>query len=154
MKKAFLLLSVMIMLCNISDGQWLQRKYNVTNINQLSKEQLQEAYGKTKMKVWTGAAFSYIGTMSLLLGATTKTTTKSTRGPEGEGQAYKQVFLVMGTAFEAIGLPLLLSNAQRLKSIKHAMRNTEISLYPAILPKNSLSCESVVTPVLTVRINF
>lgn len=154
MKKAFLLLCVMIMLCNISDGQWLQRKYNVTDINQLSKEQLQDAYRKTKTKVWTGAAFTYIGTMNLLLGASIKTTTKSTRGPEGEGQAYKQAFLVMGTAFEAIGLPLLLTNSQRLKSIKHAMRNTEISLYPAILPNNSLSWESMLTPVLTVRINF
>lgn len=155
MKKAFLFLTVMLMLCNSSNGQWLQRKYHVTDLSQLSNEQLQDAFRKARTNVWTGAAFTYAGTLNLLLAVSMKTTTKSTRGPEGEGQAYKQAFLLMGTVFEAIGLPLLLTNSQRLKSIKQAMRNTDISLYPALLPNHSLNNgELFLATGFTVRINF
>lgn len=155
MKKAFLFLSVMIMICNISNGQWLQKKYNVTDISQLSKQQLQDALRKTRIKVWTGAFFTYAGTGGLILGASIKTNTRSTRGPGGEGQAYKEAFLIMGSAFEAIGLPLLLTNAKRLKSIKQALRNTEISFYPANVPVYSFNHRQTLSvPVLTVRVNF
>lgn len=155
MKKLLYLLVVILILPQVSEGQWIQRKYNVENINQLSTEQLKDAYGKTKSKVWTGAIFTYFGTVSLITGMTIKTSTKSTRGPEGEGQAYKQAFLVLGSVCEIVGLPLLLSNYPRLKSIKRALKNTEISIepfndQPFFVKNNRIGA----IPILTVKINF
>ena len=47
MKKSNLILCILLFLFSNSYGQWYVRKYQVSDINQLSKKQLDESLGKT-----------------------------------------------------------------------------------------------------------
>lgn len=156
MKKVLLILFTVLMITVSGNCQWLQRKYGANDINQLSVEQLNNALSRAKSKVWSGAIISYFGTTSLLLAVSIKNPGNTTRGPGGEGRAYRDAFLVMGSALDLVGLPILLTNCTRLKTIKKALRKTKISFEPSVYhPDNIFNYPGSTTMSgLSLTINF
>jgi hypothetical protein len=156
MKKALLIIAAVLMITTTANCQWVQRKYGVNDINMLSTEQLNGALRSAKSRVWTGAFISYFGTTSLFLGLSIKNPGHSTRGPGGEGRAFKDAFLTMGSVLELAGLPILLTNCIRKNNIKKALKKTEVNFglsnYPTYNISNSTDISSV--PSISVTIRF
>lgn len=156
MKKVMLIVVAVLMITTKGNCQWLQRKYGVNDINMLSTEQLNEALRTTKSKVWTGAIISYFGTGSLALAISIKNPGHTTRGPGGEGRAYKDAFLIMGSVLDLVGLPILLTNCTRLKIINKALKNKEINLGFSSFPTNNFFSSKDISPIpiISATINF
>jgi hypothetical protein len=131
MKRILFALFALLIISEGGNCQLLQRKYGVSDYNQLSVEQLNNAFHTTKAKVWGGAIVSYFGTTSLLLAASIKNPGNTTRGPEGEGKAYRDALLVLGLSLDGIGLPILIRNSHRLRAIKRVLGKTKISFEPS-----------------------
>jgi len=61
MKKSILILSVLLFTFNNSYGQWFVKKYQVSDINQLSRTQLEESLKNTKDNIFTYGVIAGIG---------------------------------------------------------------------------------------------
>jgi hypothetical protein len=67
MKKTITLLFLLSMSLTDSFGQWYVRKYNVTDINYLTKEQLEEALKGSKTGVYGSLAVAGLGGVMILI---------------------------------------------------------------------------------------
>ena len=69
MKKSILILSVLLFSFNNSYGQWFVKKYQVSDINQLSRSQLEESLENTKGNLLTSGVIAGIGGSICLVSA-------------------------------------------------------------------------------------
>jgi uncharacterized protein GlcG (DUF336 family) len=65
MKKAFLTMSTAILLSVSGNCQWYNRRYKVTDINQMSQSQLNESLIKAKRGISGGRSLSIIGAIGI-----------------------------------------------------------------------------------------
>ena len=67
MKKIFLASTFLVLLFTGSYGQWYVKKYNVTDINQLSREQLDESWANSRRSIGTSAIIGGAGIATFVL---------------------------------------------------------------------------------------
>lgn len=67
MKKIFLASTFLVLLFTGSYGQWYVKKYNVKDINLLTKEQLQESWAQTRKNIGLNAIVAGTGTVILII---------------------------------------------------------------------------------------
>ena len=67
MKKPITLLFLLTLCLTDSFGQWYERKYNVTDINFLTREQLEEATKNTKSDIYVSLAVTGLGGVVILI---------------------------------------------------------------------------------------
>lgn len=65
MKKAIIILYLLVWGYGSLEGQWYVKKYNVTDINALSKEQIQESLKVTKSNIWVSTGVALLGGIML-----------------------------------------------------------------------------------------
>ncbi len=156
MKKVLLIMAAVLMITTSGNCQWVQRKYGVTDINLLTKDQLNYALRKAKVGTWSGAAFSFIGTVFIFSGIELPSYGDRTGTQAQEGRFFKNFNLITGSALELVGLIKLFNNCPRLKTIKKSLKNKEISFgltdYSTNNTFNNTNIFSV--PVISVKINF
>ena len=118
-------------------AQWYY-KYSVTNINDLSKEQLNLALQNTETKIKIGRALTFIGLGGTLLGIITITDAAAARS---EWDSWEEswnnwakstmgiALLAAGGLTMVIGIPILTIHSNRKNSIEVALANFNSSTY-------------------------
>ena len=71
MKKSIIVICLVLFYYTSSEGQWYVRKYNVTDINALSKEQLEESLRVTKTDMYVSAVIAGLGGLIITIEALT-----------------------------------------------------------------------------------
>ena len=131
MKKVFLIISTLILLSVSGNCQWYNRRYGASDINQLTKEQLNEALTRAQNKVTGGHVLSIVGAIGIGVGSYLIVHSKKIY-PEAnditEPQLTGFTFLVISIPIEIAGLIKWSINGTRVKSIKEVLKSTEIKM--------------------------
>jgi hypothetical protein len=156
MKKVFLIMVTVIMISTCGNCQWYQRRYGVNNINQLSEQQLTEAFLRARGGARAGALLTTASAIGIVSGILIASSADNI-GRAGEARAYIGVFLAFGSLpIGLLGAPIWGISGTRLKTIKGIMKNTEIKIglinYPASIKSGGLSCSSI--PGFSITFNF
>jgi hypothetical protein len=125
MKKTILLISAALLISVSSNCQWYQRKYEVNDINLLSKDQLNTAASNSK----AGLAFGFIFSVPATIGIVSGLVMMQAPYPESLGKAFAGLaWIIISVPPEILGLTLLGIHSSRLKSINAVLKNTEIDM--------------------------
>ena len=128
MKKVFLfLIFALLLLSESAKCQWYQRRYGADNINQLSEQQLTEAFLRSRGAVRAGTLVSAAGAIGIVAGAIMF---KHYSPYPGDIGINVLGVLVLGATIpmEITGLTILGVSYPRLQSIKAVMNNTDVRL--------------------------
>jgi hypothetical protein len=68
MKKSIIILSLLLTVFKSSYGQWYTKRYNATDIDQLTKEQLEESFGESKKNLAISGVIVVFGGTFFLVG--------------------------------------------------------------------------------------
>jgi hypothetical protein len=154
MKKAFLIMSTAILLSISGNCQWYNRRYGVNDINQLSKEQLNEALIRAQGGFSGGRTLSIVGAIGIGGGIIEILATKNLG--EGFGILAGMGLIAVSVPLEVTGLVIWGTNSQRIKSIKEVLKNIELKIgfinYQGV-NICSVSLDSLL-PCLSVKIRF
>jgi hypothetical protein len=127
MKRVFVGLLLFMFTILSSEGQWYVRQYNVTNINQLTKPQLELSLVQTKTNLLTSASISGMGVLGWAI---------LTYAHVAVLGSYICTGIVIGGAVFSIGY------MERIGRIKSAIKRNypsssgSISISPAIIKNN------------------
>jgi len=124
MKKVLLIISTLILLSVSGNCQWYNRRYGVNDINQLSKEQLNEALIRTQRGISDGRTLSLISAIGICGGITEILATRNVG--EGFGILAGMGLLIVSVSLEIVGLTKWGINDSRAKSIKEVLKSTEL----------------------------
>ena len=132
--------------------QWYHRKYGVTDINQLSKEQLNKALKNAKGGVKFGGFVSVISVAGLIGGIVTLS---SINDREDEGKAYTGVFITgISIPLGIAGLTILGINGSRKNNIKSTLNNLDLKMGMINNPGADLPGNSGVSSVPGILLKF
>jgi hypothetical protein len=125
MKKVFLIMISVILLSVSSNCQWYNRRYGVSDISQLSLEQLNLALANAKFEFASGIFLSVVGAIGLYGGIQL-----SKSAPPGDigGALAGIIITVVSIPAEIAGWIILSINRTRAKSIKEVLKSTELKL--------------------------
>ncbi|WP_163710845.1 hypothetical protein [Mangrovibacterium lignilyticum] len=104
-------------------AQWY-KKYGVTEMNELTEVQLSHALHKAKRNTWIGAAITGIGTALIIEGIidVSKSNKDNNLFEEFANAIGGTTEIVLGVVpFLAVGVPLMVANANRKKNIELAL---------------------------------
>jgi hypothetical protein len=124
MKKVLLIISTVILLSENGNCQWYNRRYGVSDINQLSKEQLNEALIMTQRGISGGRTLSLVSTIGICGGIIEILATRNVG--EGFGILAGMGLIIVSVPLEIGGLTKWGINDSRAKSIKEVLKNTEL----------------------------
>jgi len=131
MKKVLFTIVTLLLLSANGTGQWYNRRYGVNSINQLSKEQLNEALIWVQNKVTGGIVLSVVGAIGIGTGSYLIAHSKKIY-PEANDITEQQMsgflFLVISVPVEIAGLTKWGVNSTRAKSIKAVLKSTELKM--------------------------
>ncbi len=142
MKKINLVICLAILILNNASGQWYTRKYKVSDINLLSRNQLEESLKQAKTNVLES---SLIAASGIAIFAISKYSTWSSdedpslfeqvAGEEGK----KMIGITVGTALFTGGVFATFGYMTRIKKIKSAIQKNfpavgALHVSPAIIP--------------------
>ena len=128
MKKIiFFVASALLLLSESANCQWYQRRYGADNINQLSEQQLTEAFLRSRGAVRAGTLVSVASAIGIVAGVIMLTHDSPYSGDIGTNVLGG---LVLGATIpmEITGLTILGVSYPRLQSIKAVMNNTDVRL--------------------------
>jgi len=136
-----------------SHSQWYNRRYGVSDLNELSQEQLNLALANAKFEFASGIFLSVVGAAGLYGGIYL-----SKSAPPGDiGRAFTGLIIIgISITSEIAGLITLTTNIKRIERIEQVMRNKELHLGLRIYQKGNMysgSSKSVL-PCLTLNIHF
>jgi hypothetical protein len=150
-KKAFLILITTIMLSASGNCQWYNSRYGVTNINQLSTEQLNESLRRYNKAVICWSIVSLAGAIGIGTGIIFLKKTDSEAG------AMVGAFLIAHTIpIEILGLAGCGIQGSRVRSIKKVLNSTELKMGLANYQMGNIyaGSQGIVVPGLSVTISF
>jgi hypothetical protein len=124
MKKVFLIISSVILLSVNGNCQWYNRRYGVNDINQLSKEQLNEALIRTLRGISGGRTLSLVSAIGICGGIIEILATRNVG--EGFGILAGMGLIIVSVPLEIVGLTKWGINDSRAKSIKEVLKSTEL----------------------------
>ena len=154
MGKVFLIMISIIMLSVSANCQWYNRQYGVSDINQLSQIQLNEALIRAKNGISSGAVISIIIGIGIVSGISIAA---ASNAPEEVNRAYGGVFLAIGSVpLGLAGATTWAINGTRAKSIKEVLKSTEVKL-GLVNYQRSIICsgsQGALLPCLSVTIRF
>ena len=126
MKKMMFAFAFVLFVFN-ANSQWYQ-KYGATNINELSKEQLNYSMQNAEKKIKTGKTLNFIGISSILIGSilVVKGNNSDVDSWDEFGKSiskisYGSLFIVAGSGMMAVGIPFWLVGKDRKNSIEVAL---------------------------------
>jgi hypothetical protein len=154
MKKVALIIATIILLSITGNCQWYHRRYGVNDINQLSKEQLNEALRKAKGGARVSGLVSLIGGVGIISGIVTLSKVKDR---EDEGKAYTGVFLTgISIPLEITGLTIWGIHGTRKYNIKNTLKNSDIKVGLINNPSANLLRDSKASlvPGVCLKFNF
>jgi hypothetical protein len=124
MKKVLLIISTLILLSVSGNCQWYNRRYGVNDINQLSKEQLNEALIRTQRGISGGRTLSLVSAIGICGGIVEILVTRNVG--EGFGILAGMGLIIVSVPLEIVGLTKWGINDSRAKSIKEVLKSTEL----------------------------
>jgi len=128
MKKIiFFVASALLLLSESANCQWYQRRYGADNINQLSEQQLTEAFLRSRGAVRAGTLVSVASAIGIVAGAIMFTHDSPYPG-DIERNVFGVLVLAATIPMEITGLTILGISYPRLQSIKTVMNNTNVRL--------------------------
>lgn len=150
MKKLFLLIPGILLIFFSSDCQWYQKQYGVSEINQLSQEQLNEVLKKAKGRVAVGTILSTVSAIGIISGIYLFRKDYPDDLYPDQAEIGKQVeglgLALISIPPEIVGLVILFKNRSLATKIKGVLNNTEVKLelfnYPAEMNITGLSGDS------------
>jgi hypothetical protein len=151
MKKTFLIITAVILLTTSGNCQWYQKQYGVNNINQLSRDQLNEALRKAKIGTRVGLCLSFVGVAGII------STVAIYSNVDDRPGDFTPAFLVLGmTPLVITGLTVMSVHSSRKSKIIKTLTNSEISLGFTNIPTGNLYCGSsfIPKPKISLTINF
>ena len=151
MKKTLLIITAIILLSTSGNCQWYQKRYGVNDINQLSRDQLNEALSKAKKGTRVGFWLTFGGVAGII------STVAIFKNVEESSSEFIPVYLLLGMAPVVItGLEVMSVNSSRKSKIIRTLMNSEISLGFTNIPTGNLYRGSNIftRPNISVTINF
>ena len=129
MKRTLLLIIFILSFLSATDAQWYNRSCGVTDINNLTPEELECLWGSATEEIRVGAILVVIGTSSVIVGTILVIV-------DGGGARGTLLFLG-GLTANIISIPVLLTGAKRaseLEKISHygALNSRSLNLSPVI----------------------
>ena len=125
MKKAFFFVAAILISASVH-CQWYHRQYGVSDLNQLTKEQLNIALKKANGGVTCGTVLSLAGAIGIV---GSLIILKDSNKPENIGKSFVGLgLLALSIPLELTGLVVLGTHRSRVISIKEAMKNTELKI--------------------------
>jgi hypothetical protein len=125
MKKVFLIAAVLLLISESCNCQWYNRQYGVSDLNQLSQQQLNGALRKAKSGVVCGSVLSIVSAAGIFGGISIA----SNAAPGDLEAALAGIGLAgISVSTEITGLIVLFSHVSRAERIKEIMKKKEIKL--------------------------
>ena len=124
MKKVLLIISTLLLLSVSGNCQWYNRLYGVNDINQLSKEQLNQALIRTQRGISGGRTLSLVSAIGICGGIIEILATRNVG--EGFGILAGMGLIIVSVPLEIVGLTKWGINDSRAKSIKEVLKSTEL----------------------------
>lgn len=130
MKKIFLIISTLILLSVSGNCQWYNRRYRVNDINQLSKEQLNEALIRAQSGVKGGIILSGLGAIGLGVGGyLILHKTMTSEGLQNQNILFTGIgIVILSIPIEIAGLTVFSINNKRKTSIREVLNSTELKM--------------------------
>jgi len=136
-----------------SYGQWYSRRYGVSDLNELTREQLNLALANAKFEFASGIFLSVVGAAGLYGGIHLS----KNLHPGDQGRALAAV-IIIGTSVttEIAGWIILTINITRIDRIKELMKNKELHLGLINSQKKNMLSDShkSFVPCLSLTITF
>jgi hypothetical protein len=156
MKKVFLIITTIFLLVSEgADCQWYQRRYGVSNLNQLNQQQLTESFLRARGGARAGALISAASTVGIIAGTIMLTHDSPNPGDIGVN-AFGIVVLAGSIPMEITGLTIWGVSGTRLQSIRGVMNNTRLSLgvmnFSPHYSSGVSNCNSI--PCISLKYNF
>ncbi len=152
MKKTFLIISL-ILLSESVYSQWHSRRYGVSDLNQLTFEQLDLALTNAKFEFGSGIFMVIVGGAGLYGGIYL-----AQKAPPGDtGTALTGLLITaISVPSEIAGWIILTTNLKRIESIKEVMRNRDLHLGLSIYPEENIcsGSQTSLVPCLSLIIHF
>jgi hypothetical protein len=155
MKKVLLIISTLILLSVSGNCQWYNRRYGVNNINQLSKEQLNEALIRTQRGILGGRTLSLVSAIGICGGIIEILATRKIG--EGFGILAGMGLIIVSVPLEIVGLTKWDINDSRAKSIiKEVLKSAELKMELVNYQWGNIcaSSQGSFSPCLSVTIRF
>jgi hypothetical protein len=154
MKKVLLIISTLILLSVSGNCQWYNRRYGVNDINQLSKEQLNQALIRTQRGISGGRTLSLVSAIGICGGIIEILATRNVG--EGFGILAGMGLIIVSVPLEIVGLTKWGINDSRAKSIKEVLKSTELKTGLLNYHEINIYSDSQVSliPCLSVIIHF
>jgi len=137
----------------ISNGQWYNRRYGVSDLNQLSREQLDLALTNANFEFASGIFMVVAGGIGLYGGIYL-----AKKAPPGDigGALGGLLITAISVPLEIAGWVILTINLKRIESIKEVMKSRDLRLGLSVYPKENICSGShaSLVPCLSLTINF
>ena len=158
MMKKLLVVLVFVVFAFNANSQWYQ-KYGVTNINDLSEEQLQFSLHKAETNLKTGKILTFTGLGASLVGAiiaANATTGIFNRNIDEtfNQYAYGSILMLGGMGAMAVGIPFWIVGASRRNQIEVALIKFSYSSYLGNYQPPNLNYKQPITIGLSLKVNF
>jgi hypothetical protein len=130
MKRGFLIISTAILLSVSGNCQWYNRRYGVSDINQLSQGQLNEALIRAQSGVTGGIILSSLGALGLGVGGYfILHKTMTSEGFQNQNIIFTGIeIVILSIPIEIAGLTIFGINNKRKTSIKAVLNSTELKM--------------------------
>jgi hypothetical protein len=134
MKRIFLIIISALLLSMISNGQWYNRRYGVSDLNQLSREQLDLALTNANFEFGSGIFMVVVGGIGLYGGIYL-----AKKAPPGDigGALGGLLITAISVPLEIAGWVILTINLKRIESIKEVMKSRDLRLGLSVYPKEN-----------------
>jgi hypothetical protein len=155
MKKVLLIISTLILLSVSGNCQWYNRRYGVNDINQLSKEQLNEALIRTQRGISGGRTLSLVSAIGICGGIIEILATRNVG--EGFGILAGMGLIIVSVPLEIVGLTKWGINDSRAKSIiKEVLKSMELKMGLVNYPCRNIfaSSQGSLLPCLSITVRF
>jgi hypothetical protein len=154
-KLFFITVSMLLLASAVADCQWYQRRYGVSDINQLTQQQMTESFLRARGGTRAGALISGASAIGIVAGIIMFK--HESPYPGDIGTNVIGILVLGGTIpMEITGLTIWGISGTRLQSIKAVMNNAKVSLGVMNLsPHNSSgvsNCNSI--PCISIKYNF
>jgi hypothetical protein len=155
MKKVLLIISTLILFSVSGNCQWYNRRYGVNDINQLSKEQLNEALIRTQRGISGGRTLSLVSAIGICGGIIEILATRNVG--EGFGILAGMGLIIVSVPLEIVGLTKWGINDSRAKSIiKEVLKSMELKMGLVNYPCRNIfaSSQGSLLPCLSITVRF
>lgn len=153
MKRIFIIIISAILLSVSSNGQWYNRRYGVSDLNQLSQEQLNLALVNANFEFASGIFLAVVGITGLYSGIS-----HAKSAPPGDigGALGGLIMSAISVPIEIAGWIILTINLTRIERIKEVKKSTEMHIGLINCQNENLFSGSQVSflPCLSLTIHF